>query len=156
MFSNKEAKKEAEEHMNSSNIIGKGTSINGDVETVGNLRIDGNVYGNIKTKTKLAVGDTAYIEGSVLAQNAEVEGEIKGTLEVSELLILKSTAVINGDIVTNKIAVEGGATFNGTCKMGAVVKEIELEIDNGKQNEAGSGIKSGSEQRNAEPKEKTA
>ena len=154
MFSNKEAKKEAEEHMNSSNIIGKGTSINGDVETVGNLRIDGNVYGNIKTKTKLAVGDTAYIEGKVMAQNAEIEGEIKGTLEVSELLILKSTAVINGDIITNKIAVEGGASFNGTCKMGAVVKEIELEIDNGKQSESRSGAGAGAER--AEAKEETA
>lgn len=123
---NKEEKKAVEQLTNSSNTIGKGTTITGDVETFGNIRIDGKVIGNIKTKSKAVLGASSEIDGNILAQNAEIEGEIKGTIEVSEVLILKPSAVIHGDIVTNKLVVESGATFNGGCKMGVTVKEIKI------------------------------
>jgi cytoskeletal protein CcmA (bactofilin family) len=126
MFKNKATKKEIEELSNSSTIVGKGSSMEGNIETFGNVRIEGKVIGNIKTKSKVAIGDSARIEGTILAQNAEIAGQVKGLVEVSELLVLKSTAVIHGDIVTNKMVVEAGATFNGVCKMGAIIKEINI------------------------------
>jgi len=124
---NKSEQKDAEELSNSSNIIGKGTVIHGNIETYGNLRIEGKIVGNIKTKSKAAIGHSSYIEGNILAQNAEVAGHITGTLEVSELLILKPSAIINGDIITNKLIVESGATFNGGCKMGIKIQEISID-----------------------------
>ena len=126
MFSSKTKQNEAEMISTSNNIIGKGTLIEGNIETQANIRIEGRVVGNIKTKAKVALGDTAYVEGNVLAQNAEISGEVNGTIEVSDLLILKSSAVIKGDILTNKMLVEAGATFNGSCKMGVEVREINL------------------------------
>ncbi|MFY0599194.1 MAG: polymer-forming cytoskeletal protein [Cyclobacteriaceae bacterium] len=123
---NKQDQKEAEELSNSSNIIGKGTILEGNIETFGNLRIEGKVVGNIKTKSKAAFGHSSQIDGSVLAQNAEVAGHITGSVEISEVLILKSTAVIDGDIITNKLIVESGAAFNGSCKMGVKSKEIKI------------------------------
>ena len=132
MFS-KEEKKEAEELSNSSNTIGKGTTVEGNIETFGNLRVDGRVVGNIVTKSKLVLGQTSQVDGNILAQNAEVFGEIKGKIEVSDLLTLKASSVIHGDILTTKLIVETGATFNGGCKMGNVVKEIKLG-ENGQQN----------------------
>ena len=122
----KDEKKVAEELSNSSNTIGKGTTIEGNLETYGNIRVDGRVVGNIITKSKLVLGQTSFVDGNVLAQNAEVLGEIKGKIEVTELLILKPSAVIHGDIVTNKLIVETGAKFNGGCKMGNAVKEIKI------------------------------
>lgn len=131
---NKEEKKVAEELSNSSNTIGKGTTVEGNIETYGNLRVDGRVVGNIVTKSKLVLGQTSQVEGNILAQNAEVLGEIKGKIEVSDLLILKPSSVIRGDILTSKLIVETGATFNGGCKMGNVMKEIKIG-ENGFQNE---------------------
>ncbi len=118
--------KEVEELSNSSNIIGKGTSVQGNVETFGNIRVEGKVVGDIKTKSKAAFGQSSHVEGSVLAQNAEVAGHISGTIEVTELLVLKPTASIDGDIITNKLLVESGASFNGKCKMGVKSKEIKI------------------------------
>ena len=131
---NKEEKKVAEELSNSSNTIGKGTTIEGNIETFGNLRVDGRVVGNIVTKSKLVLGQTSEVDGNILAQNAEVFGEIKGKIEVSDLLILKPSAVIRGDILTSKLIVETGAIFNGGCKMGNVMKEIKIG-ENGLQGE---------------------
>ena len=130
MFTSKEEKRVAEEISNSSNTIGKGTFLEGNVETYGNIRIEGKVTGNVKSKSKVALGPSSFVQGNVIAQNADLEGEVKGRIEVAELLVLKATAVIHGDIVTGKLVVEPGALFNGTCKMGAAVKEIKI-ADNG-------------------------
>ena len=118
--------KEEEQLSNSSNIIGKGTIVNGSIETFGNIRVEGKVVGDIKTKSKAAFGNSSQVDGSVLAQNAEVAGHIAGTIEVTELLVLKATASIDGDIITNKLLVESGASFNGKCKMGVKSKEIKI------------------------------
>ena len=126
MFNKKEAEIEAHVAGNSSNAIGKGTIINGSVETHGNLRIEGKIFGDITTKSKLVIGQPAIIEGNVLAQNADVEGEIIGTIKVADTLVLKPTAKIHGDIIVNKLIVEAGAQFNGKSKMGEKIKDIQI------------------------------
>lgn len=125
---NKQDQKVADELSNSSNIIGKGTILTGNLETYGNVRVEGKVVGDIKTKSKAAFGHSSQVDGSVLAQNAEVAGHITGTVEISEVLVLKTTAVIDGDIITNKLIVESGAVFNGSCKMGVKSKEIKIGL----------------------------
>ena len=132
MFTSKEEKRVAEEISNSSNTIGKGTFLEGNVETFGNIRIEGKVTGNVKSKSKVALGPSSFVQGNVIAQNADLEGEVKGRIEVAELLVLKTTAVIHGDIIAGKLVVESGAVFNGTCRMGALIKEIKT-AENGAQ-----------------------
>ena len=127
MFNNSSDKTRiVEKSTESTSNIGKGATITGDIETQGNIRVEGTVKGNITSKSKIAQGPASYVEGKVLALNAEIEGEIKGSVEVAELLILRPTAIIHGDITTNKLIVESGASFNGTCKMGITIKEIKL------------------------------
>ena len=118
--------KEVEELVTQVTLLGKGTTVEGNVETFGNIRVEGKVIGDIKTKSKAAFGQSSHVEGSVLAQNAEVAGHISGTIEVTEQLVLKPTATIDGDIITNKLLVESGASFNGKCKMGVKSKEIKI------------------------------
>ena len=122
MFKNKEENLAAQEASNSSNTIGKGTVVQGNIETFGNIRIEGKVIGNVKSKSKIALGQSSLVEGNIMAQNAEISGEVKGVVEVTDQLILRPLSVINGDIVTNKLIVESGATFNGGCKMGIAQK----------------------------------
>ena len=126
MITTKEQKRVADEISNSSNVIGKGTVLEGNIETYGNIRIEGKIIGNIKSKSKIALGNSSHIEGNITAQNADIEGEVKGKIDISELLVLKATAVVHGDISTGKLVVEPGAVFNGSCRMGAAVKDIKL------------------------------
>lgn len=147
MFTNKEDKKVQEQIKDSSNNIGKGTVLQGNIETFGNIRIEGKVIGDIKSKSKVVLGPSSHVDGNILAQNAEIEGEVKGQLEVTELLVLKPTAVIHGEITTNKLIVESGATFNGGVKMGVTIKEIKFS-------ERGESIKS--ESKSIRTEEQTA
>ena len=126
MITTKEQKRVADEISNSSNVIGKGTVLEGNIETYGNIRIEGKIIGNIKSKSKIALGNSSHIEGNITAQNADIEGEVKGKIDISELLVLKATAVVHGDISTGKLVVEPGAVFNGSCRMGAAIKDIKL------------------------------
>lgn len=116
-----------DESSTSSSIIGKGTSVEGNIDTNGNISVEGEVKGNVVSKSKVALGPSSYVEGKVLANNAIIAGEIQGSVEITELLTLKPTAVIHGDIMTNKLIVEAGATFNGSCRMGVSVDTIEFE-----------------------------
>ena len=106
------------------NLIGVGTQIIGDIISSGDVRIDGNLNGNIKLNGRLVVGPNGKIEGNVICQNADISGEVKGTVEVVEMLALKATAKILGDIITGKLGIEPGAVFTGSCNMGAIVKNI--------------------------------
>lgn len=112
-----------------SNIIGKGTSIVGDIETAGNIRYDGKLKGNIRSKSKVVLGNGSHVEGNIYAQNAEIEGEVIGTIEIVDVLVLKASAVIVGDIHTARLVVESGAKFNGSCKMGEGTKQEKLETN---------------------------
>lgn len=106
------------------NLIGNGTKITGDINSSGDIRIDGHLNGNIITNGKFVLGPNGLIEGNVTCNNADIIGEIRGNIEVSEMLSLKNTARIAGDIVTGRLAIEPGAVFNGTCNMGAKVKNM--------------------------------
>lgn len=141
MFGNKEEKKVAEDISISNNSIGKGTILEGNIESFGNIRVDGKVIGNVRTKSKVALGQSSSVEGNLLAQNAEIEGEVSGVVEVSDVLVLKATSVINGNIFTNKLVIESGAKFNGECKMNVTIKEIKIGNEQDKTNALNNGNK---------------
>jgi cytoskeletal protein CcmA (bactofilin family) len=99
------------------NQIGVGTEITGDVSTNGDIRIDGLLTGNLKTKGKLVIGETGSIKGEITCKNAVVEGSVNGKITVSELLTMKATSSLKGDINTRRLAIEPGAKFTGNCNM---------------------------------------
>ncbi len=108
---------------NAVNIIGQGTTIQGEIVCDGDIRIDGMVKGTVTSKAKIVIGVTGSVDGDIICDNADISGKIFGTVEVDELLFLKSSAYIEGNITTGKFVVETGAKFNGSCRMG--VKEIK-------------------------------
>lgn len=122
---NNESMKRTENNNSVVNIIGQGTSILGDINSNGDIRIDGTLKGSIKTEGKVVLGKEGIVEGDVVCQNADISGTIKAKITVSNLLSLKETAKLNGDIVTNKLSIEPGAEFTGSCSMGAVIREIK-------------------------------
>lgn len=125
MFSNNNNMKNTTNNSSVVNMVGNGTVINGDIQSKSDIRIDGTLKGSVKTEGKLVVGSSGVVEGDVVCSNADISGEIKAKITVSQLLALKSTSKLNGDIITNKLSIEPGATFSGSCSMGAVIKDIK-------------------------------
>ncbi len=109
--------KNYEEEKNNLNIIGSGTSFKGNIESSGDIRVDGFINGNLNSKGKLVIGQNGKAEGEISCKEAEISGEIQGKISVSGLLTLKATAKIFADIYVPKLAIEPGAVFTGTCNM---------------------------------------
>lgn len=108
------------------NSIMEGTSIEGEIKSDSNLRVDGRVKGTINVRGRLIVGQSGVIEGEVTCQSSDVEGTVIGRVNCQDLLSLKATAKLQGDINTKKLAIEPGAVFTGNCSMGGgVVKEMD-------------------------------
>lgn len=103
------------------NRIVFGTQIKGDITTDANLRIDGEVIGNVVSGGKIVLGEQGRIEGDVACVEADVEGTITGKLAVEDTLILREKSHIKGDIVTSKLQIEQGAIFVGSCKMAGYI-----------------------------------
>jgi len=107
------------------NRIVEGTSIEGQINSKSNIRIDGFLKGTVITQGRLVLGPEGKIEGEIQCNNADIEGTLNGTINVKELLTLKTSAKLQGDITTNKLAIEPGAVFSGTCSMGGILKDIK-------------------------------
>ena len=108
------------------NLINSGTIITGEINSNGDVRIDGQLNGTINTKGKVVIGKKGKVEGVINCSNADISGEVNAKTTVSQLLLLKSTARLCGDIIINKLAIEPGANFTGKCSMGeSVVKDIK-------------------------------
>ncbi len=122
MFSEKKEKQPQDLERN---IIGKNTSIVGDVISEGDFRIDGKVEGTVNTTGRVVIGKSGSASGKVECNNADIEGKFSGELLVNNLLTLKSTAKISGDVIISKLSVEPGAEFNATCAMKGSVKELK-------------------------------
>lgn len=99
------------------NLIANGTTFKGDIQTEGDLRIDGSLNGTIHSKGKVIVGETGKVEGDVQCQNADISGKVNANLKITELLNLKSTARITGEVLTKKLSIEEGSVFTANCRM---------------------------------------
>lgn len=99
------------------NLLGAGTTINGDINSNGDIRINGVLTGNLSTKGRVIIGDTGKIKGEISCKNADIMGMVEGTLTVTDLLSLKATATVTGEVTIGRIAIEPGCKFNGNCKM---------------------------------------
>lgn len=99
------------------NLIAKVTRISGNLDSDGDLRIDGEILGNLETRGRLVIGPTGKVDGDISCKSCEIAGTYNGKITVSELLSLKSSSRITGNIITSKISIEPGAYFNGNCAM---------------------------------------
>ena len=63
------------------NLIGNGTTFKGDIESNGDIRIDGKLIGSVKSNGKVSVGPTGFIEGDIICKQAEIAGNVKGNTE---------------------------------------------------------------------------
>jgi cytoskeletal protein CcmA (bactofilin family) len=97
-------------------ILGKDASFNGEIETVGGIRIDGRLNGSVKTSGDVIIGEGACIEAKISGHNVLIAGEVRGQVEASGKMELTLTGKLFGNLRATKIYVEEGAIFQGECK----------------------------------------
>lgn len=122
------AKVAESENTNKINMIGVGTTIEGNISSNENIRFDGILIGNLSTKGKVFIGESGKVNGEIKCKNCEVEGVVEGKITIEELLSLRSMSKVYGEIRTSKLAIEPGAILTGKCDMGGKRESVNEPI----------------------------
>lgn len=97
--------------------IEKSTTLKGNIKSKTDIRVDGNVEGEVVTKGKVILGKESNVIGKILCANADIEGKFDGELTASGTLSLKSGSNVKGKVKIQKLIVESGSIFNANCSM---------------------------------------
>lgn len=98
-------------------IIGATVKVDGNFVGSGDVVVEGQVAGTLKTSKSLRVGQGAKIKADIEAANIFVAGEIRGHVKCSGKIELAPTAKIFGNVETQTIAVAHGAVLHGKVAM---------------------------------------
>jgi len=107
-------------------VISKALKITGQLESTEDIRIDGEIEGDIHG-VAVTVGSGAKVKGSVYGQTVELAGTIEGKIEAKKV-ILTSTAHMSGDVIHQDIRIESGAYIDGHCRPGTNKADIKPVI----------------------------
>lgn len=98
-------------------IIAAGTTIVGDIDSEGVVKIEGQIQGTVRAATQLLVAPGALIRGDVHAPEIVAGGEIRGSVHADSRVEIQSGALIDGDITTQRILIAEGGRVNGQISM---------------------------------------
>ena len=104
-------------------ILGKGSSVTGNLRINGFVRLDGDIDGNLETDGNVIIGDNARIRGDVKAKSVIISGIVVGNIIAQEGIKILSEAAVLGDVISRKVQIDDKATFNGKC---ISIKDEEL------------------------------
>jgi cytoskeletal protein CcmA (bactofilin family) len=88
--------------------------VNGNLESDGDMQVDGTVEGDIRSK-KLTISGTAVVRGSIEAESLVIAGNVTGQIKARHVTLNKSAKVI-ADVIQERLTIEPGAFFEGNCR----------------------------------------
>lgn len=99
-------------------LIGKNTTVKGDLHYRGGLHIEGKVQGNLiadsNEKTVLIVSEKGFVEGDVKGPVVILNGTIEGNVYSTATLEMARHAKVKGNVYYNLLEMEVGAKVNGS------------------------------------------
>jgi cytoskeletal protein CcmA (bactofilin family) len=100
-----------------SSLVAAGVEIVGDVVVTDGVRIDGQVVGNVVSKSEarglLVLSEKGRIEGHVRVHDAVINGTICGDVEVQNFIELQANARVTGAIRYRTLQMACGARVEG-------------------------------------------
>ena len=101
-------------------LISEGTVVQGQVQFIEGLRIDGEVHGDVMAVGEgrgiLVVSEHARVHGKVKAGHVIIAGVVHGPLHATDLLELQPKARVVGDVRYELLEMHQGAQVEGELK----------------------------------------
>ena len=105
-------------------FISADTTVTGDLESAGDISVEGSVEGNITCRTLTLRGEPT-ITGDVHVEAVHVCGRFAGALRAKKVVVTKA-ARMTGDIYYETLELHEGAEFEGSvrCTSGSAPKPV--------------------------------
>lgn len=108
-------------------VIGEHTEFNGNINAEGNVRIDGQLMGDVKSNGEVFVGANSTITGDITSSQLTISGVVQGEVKVIGELKITETGNLVGDILVSSFIINKGGTFKGNCSINTTDAQSDLE-----------------------------
>ena len=98
-------------------IIGRNTTITGNINGSGNIRIDGHVDGGVSITGDAVIGENGVVQGDIKAGSLTVAGTITGNVDCDGNLSIHATGQLVGDVHVRSLNIADGGVFKGRSEM---------------------------------------
>ena len=98
----------------SASVIGADLSITGNLESKGEVQIEGEIQGDVHAQ-RIVIGERARITGALIAEEVVVRGSVQGSIR-GNVVTFQSSSRIEGDVFHKSLAIEQGAYFEGKSR----------------------------------------
>jgi len=95
-------------------VIGAGLTITGNVESKGDVQVEGEVQGDVHAK-HIVIGERARITGALIAEEIVVRGNVQGSIR-GNAVTFHSSSRVEGDVFHKSLVIEQGAFFEGKSR----------------------------------------
>jgi len=98
-------------------IVGPGTTVNGEINSKGTIRIEGAVTGRIQSSDTIVVLESGSVKTDLVAGQVIISGDVHGNVFAHERLELTANGKVMGDITAPRVSLSEGVLFEGHCTM---------------------------------------
>jgi cytoskeletal protein CcmA (bactofilin family) len=97
--------------------IAAGTRLRGEIGGATEVRVEGEVVGEVRVDAPVIVGADGVIEGPVTAPVVRVGGRVIGDVHAADRVEVLATGSVEGTIAAPRIVIAEGAFFKGRVEM---------------------------------------
>ena len=107
-------------------IIPNGSRVKGKIISLGSIRIDGVVEGEISAIEKMEIGKEGKVEGKVSTKDAIIIGSFKGNMNASGEVEISSTGKFIGSLTQKdaRLNLARGGLFKGENIIGTTLDKV--------------------------------
>lgn len=98
-------------------LIGKEILAEGTLDSEGDIQINGQFKGNIKSHGDVIIAEHAKVKAEIIAINVYVAGEVDGNINATERLEILETGRVNGNVTSQALSIEPGGILKGSSTM---------------------------------------
>ena len=101
-------------------LIAQGSRIEGNLRFTDGLRVDGEVFGDLRASPEqpsiLVISEEAVVQGAIDADHVIINGSVRGPVNARKLLELQPRARIEGDVTYKALEMHQGAVIAGQLR----------------------------------------
>ena len=98
-------------------VLGRGARVRGRLSGDGDLRVEGQIEGDVSVSGELGIDDDGRIDGSVEAAAVTVAGAVHGDITARGVITIRAGAKVDGNVSGGEFVLEEGAAFTGRLDM---------------------------------------
>ncbi|UQZ85209.1 Polymer-forming cytoskeletal [Paenibacillus konkukensis] len=98
-------------------LIGEGTLWEGSCSSEADIRIEGEVIGDLRTSGEVVIGEKGVVRSEITAKDVTIAGRMEGTVKADGIVRITATGRLIGTVQAPSLIIEKGAVFQGTSQM---------------------------------------